>query len=332
MSGIILYPSNTANFQVMGVYAQGAQQPAPASAPTPPPVSGGFFKQLVGSNCGIEVADLATFRVDTASGAQFTQSGTTTLELDQTASYLQNNNAQVFIEGATNFLVDSGAQVLFTNSALVQCSTDGNAGSGPAVVVGGTSDTRLTVDGGTLYVDVGFDEFAVGNASGNGILIINGTLNCGQPSTNSNAGLLLVSGFGGDGNAQLTIASGATLNVYTSIASGVFESQFRLVGNLTVSGRTVTIQDAQVVSLAGAVLANYTYVPTGLSVAFADTSYADGSFGSVTSWAWNFGDSGSSTSQNPTHVYASSGTYTVVLTATTSGGKTSSCTRKVTVA
>jgi PKD repeat protein len=33
-------------------------------------------------------------------------------------------------------------------------------------------------------------------------------------------------------------------------------------------------------------------------------------------WAWNFGDGGTSTAQNPTHTYAASGTYTVTLTAT----------------
>lgn len=39
-----------------------------------------------------------------------------------------------------------------------------------------------------------------------------------------------------------------------------------------------------------------------------------------TSWAWDFGDSGTSTSQNPTHEYANAGTYTVTLTATNVGG------------
>lgn len=34
------------------------------------------------------------------------------------------------------------------------------------------------------------------------------------------------------------------------------------------------------------------------------------------SWAWNFGDGGSSTAQNPTHTYTTSGTSTVTLTVT----------------
>ena len=46
-----------------------------------------------------------------------------------------------------------------------------------------------------------------------------------------------------------------------------------------------------------------------LTVAFTDQSA-----GSPTSWAWTFGDGGTSTAQNPTHEYADIGVYTVTLT------------------
>ncbi len=42
--------------------------------------------------------------------------------------------------------------------------------------------------------------------------------------------------------------------------------------------------------------------------------------GSVVSWDWDFGDNTTSTSQNPTHVYLSSGTYTVKLIVTSNTG------------
>ena len=35
----------------------------------------------------------------------------------------------------------------------------------------------------------------------------------------------------------------------------------------------------------------------------------------ATSYLWNFGDGSTSTSSNPTHTYASNGTYTVILKA-----------------
>jgi PKD repeat protein len=52
-----------------------------------------------------------------------------------------------------------------------------------------------------------------------------------------------------------------------------------------------------------------------LTVAFTDTSTGD-----IDSWMWTFGDAGTSTEQNPTHIYSESGVYTVTLTITGSLG------------
>jgi len=49
-------------------------------------------------------------------------------------------------------------------------------------------------------------------------------------------------------------------------------------------------------------------------------NFTDQSTGSPTSWSWNFGDAGTSTAQNPSHVYTSAGTFTVTLTVTNSCG------------
>ncbi|MGY8867941.1 MAG: PKD domain-containing protein, partial [Methylophagaceae bacterium] len=48
-------------------------------------------------------------------------------------------------------------------------------------------------------------------------------------------------------------------------------------------------------------------------------TFTDASTGNPTSWSWDFGDGTNSTLQNPTHAYASSGTYNVSLTITASG-------------
>lgn len=40
----------------------------------------------------------------------------------------------------------------------------------------------------------------------------------------------------------------------------------------------------------------------------------------ATSWSWNFGDGGTSTIKNPTHLYSSTGNYTITLTVTTTSG------------
>jgi len=66
-------------------------------------------------------------------------------------------------------------------------------------------------------------------------------------------------------------------------------------------------------------VANFSGNPTGglvpLTVAFTDTST-----GSPTSWSWTFGDGGTSTAHNPSHVYTSANSYTVSLTATNAQG------------
>ncbi|MDP6907964.1 MAG: M4 family metallopeptidase, partial [Flavobacteriales bacterium] len=49
-------------------------------------------------------------------------------------------------------------------------------------------------------------------------------------------------------------------------------------------------------------------------------SFTDMSINGATSWLWDFGDGNTSTQQNPTHAYASEGTFTVTLTATNNFG------------
>ena len=63
------------------------------------------------------------------------------------------------------------------------------------------------------------------------------------------------------------------------------------------------------------VTANFENKPLSLAFTDASTSY-DG----ITSWSWDFGDGGTSTEQNPTHIYTSDGIYTVTLTVTEADG------------
>ncbi len=64
--------------------------------------------------------------------------------------------------------------------------------------------------------------------------------------------------------------------------------------------------------------ANPTTVQVGGTVTFHDLST-----GNPTSWSWNFGDGGTSTQQNPTHVYNNVGDYTVTLTVSNANGSDS---------
>jgi len=67
------------------------------------------------------------------------------------------------------------------------------------------------------------------------------------------------------------------------------------------------------------VTANFSGSPTS-GVAPLTVNFTDLSSGSPTSWSWNFGDGGTSTAQNPNHVYAAAGSYNVTLTATNACG------------
>ncbi len=57
-------------------------------------------------------------------------------------------------------------------------------------------------------------------------------------------------------------------------------------------------------------VASFTYTVNGKTVTFKDTST-----GSPTAWYWTFGDGTTASTQNPSHTYSNTGSYTVTLTA-----------------
>ena len=61
---------------------------------------------------------------------------------------------------------------------------------------------------------------------------------------------------------------------------------------------------------------------TGLDVDFTDASTSGAT---ITSWSWDFGDGNASTVQNPSHTYATGGTYTVCLIVTDMCGSDTAC-------
>ncbi|MGC9553807.1 MAG: PKD domain-containing protein, partial [Thermoplasmatota archaeon] len=80
-------------------------------------------------------------------------------------------------------------------------------------------------------------------------------------------------------------------------------------------------------------VAEFTYLPeepTDLEeVSFYDQSIDPD--GSVSSYAWTFGDGNTSTSRNPSHRYESNGVYSVSLTVTDNDGDTATATRSIVV-
>ena len=72
-----------------------------------------------------------------------------------------------------------------------------------------------------------------------------------------------------------------------------------------------------------------TVLNLGLTVDGRGSSDVDGT---ITSWAWNFGDGGTATGPTAARTYAAAGTYTVTLTVTDDDGATATTTRSITVA
>ena len=81
---------------------------------------------------------------------------------------------------------------------------------------------------------------------------------------------------------------------------------------------TETMPDFITVSSPLAPVADFSASPTS-GTAPLTVDFTDQSTGSPTSWSWDFGDDGTSTAQDPSHIYDEVGSYTVRLTATNAG-------------
>lgn len=85
------------------------------------------------------------------------------------------------------------------------------------------------------------------------------------------------------------------------------------------TGSNTGCQDVNITSYIYAPVADFTYSGE------PDVSFTDLSTNDPTSWSWDFGDGGTSTAENPVHLYASDGTYLVCLTASNIMGGDTEC-------
>ncbi|MGZ3756637.1 MAG: PKD domain-containing protein [Mucilaginibacter sp.] len=139
---------------------------------------------------------------------------------------------------------------------------------------------------------------------------------------------LLVNGIWADQSAASTASS---VTVAAPTVAGTYYYRF-------VTGQVSTISSSECVVASNQLTVTVNATPTavfsvqdttcfGSTTVFTDQSTSNN--GTIIGWAWDFGDGSTSTVQNPSHVYAKTGVYTVSMIATNSNGCVSSPVTKV---
>src|SRR6185503_12873332 len=111
----------------------------------------------------------------------------------------------------------------------------------------------------------------------------------------------------GDNTPLLTAGPGPVFHSYT--APGSYTVKLILVDTAYCNAPDTAIKT---ISIAPLVVAQFTTPPNGCipyTAQFTNTSIAGQTF------SWTFGDGGTSTATNPTHLYLAPGTYTVTMIA-----------------
>jgi PKD repeat protein len=149
-----------------------------------------------------------------------------------------------------------------------------------------------------------------------------GLLSAGQSSTQifsvANVGAQTLSGTASVSGVPFAIVSGSPYTVnsgqtgvvtvsFSPAVAGAFTDAVVFASNGGISTNPVTGLAAV------APTAGFTATPTN-GAATLLVNFTDASSGTVTGWAWNFGDGGTSSLTSPSHAYTNAGTFSVNLT------------------
>ena len=97
---------------------------------------------------------------------------------------------------------------------------------------------------------------------------------------------------------------------------------------VTTTGGCQSLQFLQPVQVGATPVADFSFTGACLPSGFTQfTNLSTVSAGAITQWAWNFGDGGTSALQSPTHNYATTGPFNVVLQVTTNLGCSNTITK-----
>ncbi len=151
-------------------------------------------------------------------------------------------------------------------------------------------------------------------------------LTCSFTSTSSDPDGSVASYSWNFGDATTSTAQNPS---HTYAAGGSYTVTLQVTDNQgaqsTTTSKTVTVTAPNQPPTA-----NFTSSCNGLTCSFTSTSSDPD--GSIASYSWNFGDGATSTAQNPSHTYATGGTYSVTLRVTDNqGAQSTTASQSVTV-
>ena len=136
---------------------------------------------------------------------------------------------------------------------------------------------------------------------------------------NNRSNLEIIKIAGSNAISDVTPANYASYTIANSAATiGAFNSDVTLTAPFTTGFSGFGIGVYNIPTPQGPTAAftqDATTVCEGSSVSFTDNST-----GTPTTWAWTFGDGGTSAAQNPSYTYATAGNYTVTLTVSNANG------------
>ena len=246
----------------------------------------GFSNEVSKTLAAVAPAPVANFSATPTSGAaplavQFSNSST------NATSWSWN-----FGDGTTSTAQNPAKTYSSAGSYTVSLTATGTGGSHTATKTG-----YITVNPPAPVA-----SFTASPASGTAPLLV--TFSC-----TSTGSITSRSWDFGDGTA-----STAQNAVKTYESAGTYTAKLTVTGPGGSNTTTKTIS-----ATTTAPVANFSATPTS-GTAPLTVNFHNSSTGDIKSWAWSFGDGGTSTAQNPAYTYAKAGTYDVTLTATTATG------------
>jgi PKD repeat protein len=273
-------------------------------------------------------------KVTASSGCTANTSGTVTVNSSPVAAYSINLSAQCLPGNSYSFTdkstISSGTIATWSwdfgdlNSSAIQNPTHTYSASGTYRVklkVTSNNGCTDTTSKTTIVFTQPSAAFSINSSTqcqaGNSFIFSNKTVL-------SSGSIASTSWDFGDGN------TGSNINAsHTYSASGTFTVKMKVITNNGCSDSTSQKVTVYISPAAAFIINNSVQCLKGNSYIFTDKSTL--SSGSITNWAWDYGDGNSSTAQSPSHTYKIAGTYTVLLKITTNNGCTDTISKVINI-